>query len=198
MYSSNFGECLPFFGVTLVMVNRRRDLHGFNYFCFSVFFTLQMLWDSQFPSSMSMYRTRVVTSKPSFVWFLLIAGDCFPFVVLCLNFFFPLSFVWLSYSVLCLRFCSGEFHCALYGEYVSRFQGTLSTSSEGLPIVVIQFAKIIVDKGLYFVVFLCFVWKFWSIFSLLLARVVLVQSVDDVSVLMLNLEIAEAVYFRLK
>jgi len=46
-------------------------------------------------------------------------------------------------------FAGGKFECALYGDYVGLFQDMFNNLPPNLSIVVMQFAKINIEKGLF-------------------------------------------------
>jgi hypothetical protein len=52
-------------------------------------------------------------------------------------------------DLLLILFCliSGKIECALFGDYVSILQGMLANVGDGLPVVVVQFAKIKIFAG---------------------------------------------------
>jgi hypothetical protein len=49
--------------------------------------------------------------------------------------------------VVCCFVCSGKCECALFGGYVDELKKRMGKSSTGLPIVVVQFAKIKIFRG---------------------------------------------------
>jgi hypothetical protein len=53
-------------------------------------------------------------------------------------------------------YISGKIECALFGDYVDELNKRMGKTSDGLPIVVIQFAKIKIFRGSVFFVFFCF------------------------------------------
>jgi hypothetical protein len=61
----------------------------------------------------------------------------------------------------------GRFECALYGNYVEEFQQMLRNASDGLPVIVMQFARISSERGI--VIWLIF-------FSFILIAVVCMSS----------------------
>lgn len=44
---------------------------------------------------------------------------------------------------------SGKIECALFGEYVALWNGFVSKGFEGLPVVVVQFAKVKIFRGVF-------------------------------------------------
>lgn len=46
-------------------------------------------------------------------------------------------------------FFSGKVECALFGEYVDQLKKFMETSGEGMPVLVVQFAKIKIFRGIF-------------------------------------------------
>lgn len=70
---------------------------------------------------------------------------------------------------------SGRFQCALYGKAVRSFQLMFDKVSEGLPVVVLQFARIVRDGGS-----------------------IVVQSVKDITPVFVNPDFEEASRSRMR
>jgi hypothetical protein len=65
-------------------------------------------------------------------------------VFMCLD---VVSHIYLVIDVCCIYLRSGKVECALFGSYVDSMQKMMGKSVEGLPVVVVQFAKIMLFRG---------------------------------------------------
>jgi hypothetical protein len=109
-------------------------------------------------------------------------------------------------------FCSGKCECALFGGYVDQFRQMFAKIVDVMPVVVLQFAKVKVFRGMsfanciffYIIQFLLFVVRYSFVAILILDLLFYVDILDKISLhnvmsttrLLLNPDIDDVVSFR--